>query len=185
MGSFKEFPDEYDVLRLVSELLIQTRIPFMLTGSLAMNFYAEPRMTRDIDLVIGLFPGNISGLVAALDPEFMIVREAVEEAVTREGMFNAIHHESVIKVDFICLKRTDFNQQAFRKRRKITLGDGETYLIGKEDLILSKMAWARESESEVQLRDVRNLIKECDLTYVESWIHELNLQSLWETVKHG
>ena len=34
----------------------------MLTGSMAMNYYAEPRMTRDIDLVIALCPED-----AALD----------------------------------------------------------------------------------------------------------------------
>jgi hypothetical protein len=28
----------------------------MLTGSMAMNYYAQPRMTRDIDVVVALHP---------------------------------------------------------------------------------------------------------------------------------
>jgi hypothetical protein len=28
----------------------------MLTGSMAMNYYAQPRMTRDIDIVVELTP---------------------------------------------------------------------------------------------------------------------------------
>ena len=32
--------------------LESARIAYMLTGSLAMSFYARPRMTRDVDLVV-------------------------------------------------------------------------------------------------------------------------------------
>lgn len=39
---------ELDVLRDVSERLTSSGIAFMLTGSMAMNYYAQPRMTRDI-----------------------------------------------------------------------------------------------------------------------------------------
>jgi hypothetical protein len=45
---------ELDVLRDVSRRLESAGISFMLTGSVAMNYYAQPRMTRDIDLVVSL-----------------------------------------------------------------------------------------------------------------------------------
>ena len=45
---------ELDVLRDVSQRLTSGGVAFMLTGSMAMNYYAQPRMTRDIDLVIEL-----------------------------------------------------------------------------------------------------------------------------------
>ena len=40
---------EIDVLRDVSRKFEQAGIAYMLTGSTAMNYYAEPRMTRDLD----------------------------------------------------------------------------------------------------------------------------------------
>ena len=43
---------ELDVLRDVSRRLTSGGVAFMLTGSMAMNYYAQPRMTRDIDLVV-------------------------------------------------------------------------------------------------------------------------------------
>jgi hypothetical protein len=46
--------NELDILREVSERLESAGIAFMLTGSVAMNYYAQPRMTRDIDLVAAL-----------------------------------------------------------------------------------------------------------------------------------
>jgi hypothetical protein len=46
--------EELEVLRIVAERLEPAGIPYMLTGSMAANYYAVPRMTRDIDLVVEL-----------------------------------------------------------------------------------------------------------------------------------
>ena len=46
--------NELDILRDVVQRLSQAEIEYMLTGSFALNYYAQPRMTRDIDLVIAL-----------------------------------------------------------------------------------------------------------------------------------
>ena len=48
--------DQLDVLREVVERLDQAGIACMVSGSMALNYYAEPRMTRDIDIVIELGP---------------------------------------------------------------------------------------------------------------------------------
>jgi hypothetical protein len=43
-------------------------------------------------------------------------------------------------------------------------------LVTPEDLLLSKLLWAAESHSEIQLQDVRNLIRSVahlDWTYIE------------------
>ena len=56
-----------------------------------------------------------------------------------------------------------------------------TWIVSKEDLIISKLDWARESHSELQLRDVRNLLSTgYDEEYVAHWTGELGLTDLWE-----
>ena len=55
--------DELDVLHDVTARLEEVGIPYMLTGSMAMNYYAEPRMTRDIDLVVDLEQSEVPRLV--------------------------------------------------------------------------------------------------------------------------
>jgi hypothetical protein len=52
--------EELEVLRIVAERLEPAGIPYMLTGSMAANYYAVPRMTRDIDLVVELSPPDRS-----------------------------------------------------------------------------------------------------------------------------
>ena len=49
-----DLKNEIDILEEVSRILIKADIPFMLTGSMAMNFYAQPRMTRDIDVILSI-----------------------------------------------------------------------------------------------------------------------------------
>lgn len=45
---------ELDILKNVCCQLEAHAIPYMLTGSFAANFYAIPRMTRDLDIVIDI-----------------------------------------------------------------------------------------------------------------------------------
>ena len=44
--------DDFNTLKIACEGLEKANIPYMLTGSFAANFYAVPRMTRDIDIII-------------------------------------------------------------------------------------------------------------------------------------
>ncbi|MDP2322781.1 MAG: hypothetical protein Q8N51_01995 [Gammaproteobacteria bacterium] len=59
---------ELEILQVVSDRLTAQGLAFMLTGSFALAFYATPRMTRDLDLVVALVEGLIlSKLVWARD----------------------------------------------------------------------------------------------------------------------
>jgi hypothetical protein len=51
--------EELEVLAIVAGRLESEGIPYMVTGSIAASYYAVPRMTRDIDLVVELSAGNI------------------------------------------------------------------------------------------------------------------------------
>lgn len=158
---------ELDVLRDVSQRLERTEIAFMLTGSLAMNYYAQPRMTRDIDLVLQISAEQIDSLLRTFESDYYIDRINVARAIAQRSMFNLIHNKAIIKIDCVVLKNDDYRQEEFIRRRKVSLGDFETWIVSREDLILSKLVWSKHSASEMQLRDVKNLLSEdCDLIYL-------------------
>jgi hypothetical protein len=72
-------------------------------------------------------------------------------------------------------------QEEFARRQKISLGDFDTWIVTREDLILSKLYWARRSRSELQLRDVKNLLSpDCDMSYLYSRAQNLGVRSLLE-----
>ena len=94
-------------------------------------------------------------------------------------MFNLIHNETIIKLDCIVLKSDQYRQEEFARRRLVLLGNFETWIVSREDLILSKLYWARDSKSELQLRDVKNLLTaDCDRPYLYSRADELGVKEL-------
>jgi hypothetical protein len=176
--------DEIDIVRDVSARLERGGFAYMLTGSMAMNFYAQPRMTRDIDLVVALVPQNVDAIVRLFTPDYYVSREAVSDSIAHESLFNVIHQESVIKVDCIVRKDTPYRRVEFERRQRIAIEDFSTWVASKEDLIISKLWWAKDSHSDQQLRDVKNLIGAgCDSDYIERWTKELGLTTLWEECK--
>ena len=170
---------ELDVLRDVSQRLASGGVAFMLTGSMAMNYYAQPRMTRDVDLVVQLAPEQIDLIMRMFETDFYVDRQAVARAIAERSVFNLIHNETIIKFDCIVLKKDQYRQEEFARRRWVSLGDFETWIVSREDLILSKLYWARDSKSEMQLRDVKNLLTpECDMPYLDSRAEDLGVKAL-------
>jgi predicted nucleotidyltransferase len=151
--------EELEVLKEVARRLDRNRIAYMITGSIAANFYAVPRMTRDIDIVVELSPEGIGKFILAFERDHYLEPETVREAVKNRGMFNLIHDRHIVKVDFVVRKDTPYRSREFARRKKISIDGQKVSVVAPEDLILSKLAWAKDSKSEVQLRDVQNLLQ--------------------------
>ena len=173
--------NEIDIVRDISHRFEQVGIPYMLTGSMAMNYYAQPRMTRDIDVVIAIGPEDVGRVAALFRPDYYVSEENIRESLDDESIFNLIHQESVIKVDCMIRKGTKYRRAEFERRQRISILDFTTFIVSKEDLIISKLFWAKDSRSEVQLGDVRNLLAVgYDAAYLQHWTRELGLDNLLE-----
>ena len=171
--------NEIDIVRDISQRFEQARIPYMLTGSMAMNYYAQPRMTRDIDIVIAITPEDVGRISALFRPDYYVSEQNIRESLAHESIFNLIHQESLIKVDCIIRKSSEYRRIEFERRQKISIVDFTTFIVSKEDLIISKLAWAKNSHSEVQLNDVRNLLATgYEAAYLRRWTRELRLDNL-------
>jgi len=155
----------------------------MLTGSVAMNQYAQPHMTRDIDIVVMLQEGDAVTIVNLFSADYYVPVATVTRAIARRSMFNLIHNESVYKIDFIVLKDDPYRQEEFARRRQVTIEDFQTWIVSREDLILSKLVWAKDSKSEMQLRDVKNLlIPDCERAYLTSRAAQLGVAEIFNQV---
>ena len=175
--------NELDILKDISVKLNKAGINFMLSGSLAMSYYAQPRMTRDIDIVIELIPLSVSKFCDLFQEEYLVSVEAIKEALDRQTMFNIIHNEAIVKVDFIIRKNTRYRVNEFARRKKVKIGEFDTYIVSLEDLIISKLSWLKDSDSELQKRDVKNLLKcRYDREYINFWTKELALHKTFEEV---
>lgn len=169
-------PSELDVLADVTARLERLELPFMLTGSFALAFYATPRMTRDLDIVVAVDPSRIATLTAAFADSYYIDADLIRSAIEAEGLFNLMHYASGIKVDLIVRKSTTYRVLEFSRRREASLGELRTWIVSREDLILSKLVWAKGTGSEMQVRDVLQLLSgPVDIDYLRRWAVDLGV----------
>lgn len=178
--------DEWEVMREVAERLDGAGIRYMLTGSFAANAYARPRMTRDIDIVVELREQDAATLARVFGPDYYCDPEMVRDAVRTRGMFNLIHSEKIVKIDCIVRKDLPFHREAFERRRRLSPVGFDVWVIAPEDLVINKLNWAKDSLSELQLGDVRSLLRSAegmDRKYLEGWIARLGLQAVYERAR--
>ena len=178
--------EQLTFLLWLAERLDEAGIAYMVTGSVALAAYATPRMTRDIDLVVEIDANDVDTIVEIFGRECFLDADSVRHAVATPGMFNLIHNEYIIKADFVVKKSDVYRVTEFERRRTITVEGRKVVFVAPEDLILSKLIWGRESGSELQARDVRDLldaVDDLDLEYLQRWAVELGVGESLERLR--
>lgn len=168
-----------DLLEKICAKLDSQNIEYMISGSFALLAYTIPRMTRDIDIVINIQNKDVENFLALFTNNFYIEPNTVREEVAKRGMFNVIDFKTGFKIDFIVRKNSEFNIHEFKRRKKQEIFGYETWIVSIEDLIISKLNWIQEIQSDTQLNDIRNLLLNpiTDKDYVLHWCQKLNLNT--------
>ena len=172
-------------LRQVIEILDASDVPYMMTGSLVSAFYAIPRATQDLDVVIATGETGVDQLVQRLqNVGWYVDGEAALEAQRTQGQFNAIDPSSGWKVDFIVRKDRPYSIVEFNRRKQVSLLDLDVSIASLEDILIAKLEWSRLGDSALQRRDVMQLLdrawERIDHSYVEKWVTGLRLTAEWE-----
>ncbi len=180
--------EELEVLKTVTKRLNDNRIQYMISGSIATNFYSLPRMTRDIDIIIELKSGDVQKIVDLFKKDFYAAKEMIQTAINNKTSFNIIHNKALVKVDFIIKKGGDYRDLEFKRRRAVEIEGSKMNMVSAEDLVISKLFWAKDSRSQIQLEDVRNILEDVesiDRNYVKQWIKALGLEEVYLAVTNG
>jgi hypothetical protein len=126
--------EELEVLKIVTRRLNEAEIPYMISSSIAANYYTVPRMTRDVDIVVEMEQGDIDKFVGLFEKDFYLNRETVTNEVSCRGMFNLIHNRYVVKIDFIINKSSAYQQTAFSRRKQVLIEQSPMWFVSAEDL---------------------------------------------------
>jgi hypothetical protein len=177
-----------NVLRKLIDILDSAGIPYMLTGSFASSLHGMPRATQDIDLVIAPNPASLKALLQSFpEDRYYVSRAAALDAYERASLFNVIDFNSGWKIDFIIRKSRDFSRVEFDRRAPATVWGITLFVATAEDVVISKLEWAKLAQSERQIEDAAGIIrtqgKDLDMGYIESWINKLDLQVQWTMAK--
>lgn len=180
--------EQPDLLRFVVDVLETQDVVYMLVGSLASGAYGEPRTTHDIDLVVELRTDQVERLCAAFPADdFYVSLAAARAAVVSRGQFNVIHPTSGNKIDFMIARNDAWGrEQVARRRRESILRDRVGFIAAPEDVILSKLLYYQEGQSDKHLRDVAAMMQvsgdEIDAEYIARWAAELRVSEIWQAI---
>jgi hypothetical protein len=180
--------EQNELLCRVVEILEEQNITYLLVGSLASSVYGEPRLTRDIDVVVELRLDQVARLCAAFpSSDYYVSQQAAQEAVASGGQFNVIHPASGNKIDFMIARQDAWGRsQIARRRREEILPGRPGYAAAPEDVIVGKLWYYQEGGSEKHLRDIVAMLQvsgdEIDKEYVGHWAQQLGLMEEWRAV---
>lgn len=169
-----------DSLQRLIEKLNQQGIPYMLSGSFSSSLHGQPRATRDVDIVIAPTEKQLLEFSESLGEDYYVSREAVRDALAHNSMFNIVDNQSGWKADFILCKDRPFSHQEFKRKCLTKIRDLDVWVTSPEDTILSKLEWAKDSQSEQQFRDALGVAvvqwDHLDADYLLKWAKELQVE---------
>jgi hypothetical protein len=177
-------------LDAVIRMLERLNIPYMITGSLAASHHGRPRATHDADVVIDLDRVQLDTLVRDLETaNFYVDAAGARDALAQRRQFNVIDATHACKIDLIIRKDRDFSREELDRRQHVEIGFGRPVaMVTPEDAILSKLEWAKRTDSERQLRDAAAIVEmnpRLDRRYVARWAEQLGVPDLWLAVSGG
>jgi predicted nucleotidyltransferase len=161
------------LLRKVALQLQKASIPYMVIGGQAVLLYGEPRLTRDIDITVGM---GVDGLdkvkktIQIIGLKSLIQRE--KEFVERNMVLPTIDKKSGIRVDFI-FSFSPFERQAIERARDIKLGRSLVRFASLEDVVIHKIIAGRARD----LEDVKSILlknPKYDRAYIEKWLKQFD-----------
>jgi len=171
-----------DLLIRIAEAMHKMKIPYMMTGGIATIFYGRPRLTHDFDLVLEMGPQHVPILRDTFGDEFYLDEKAIREALNNQSMFNLIHFDSGIKVDFWLLQDDVFDRKRFERRQVHRISGREIVFSSPEDMILKKLLWFKEFEIEKHLDDTLGILEiqpDLDMRYLKEWTEKLGVETLF------
>ncbi len=174
--------EQQDFLKRLVERLDKAGVPYVVAGSLSSSLHGRPRATNDIDLVIAPTESRFQRFGDSLGPDDYVSKDAARAAPKGRTSFNIIDIRTGWKADLYVRGTRPFSTMEFDRRRKAAILGMEVWVLSPEDVILSKLEWAKESRSERQMQDVLGVLQmrrgSLDEEYLRRWADVLGVQDL-------
>ncbi len=162
-----------ELLRKIGVTLEKHNIPYMVIGGQAVLLYGEPRLTRDIDITLGVDLDRLQDVLSLIkELDLTVLVQDVESFVRQTMVIPSLDKSTGIRVDFI-LSFTPYEQQAIKRANRINIKDQDVSFAAAEDVIIHKIFAGRPRDME----DVRSIIIKnpaLDIEYIKKWLGEFD-----------
>jgi len=156
------------LLERLAHALNDARLPYMIIGGQAVLLYGEPRLTRDIDITLGVDIDRQAD-VASAATKLGLALLVTPESFTKQAMvLPCLDPATGIRVDFI-FSFTPYERQAIERAVSVAIGQAQVRFATAEDLIVHKMLAGRPRDHE----DVTGILlkrPDLDSSYIRHWL---------------
>ena len=141
-----------ETLNEVVGALDALNIPHAITGSVATSVHGEPYSSLDVDLIVQANSQQATDLAKRLTPRFYAPEDMLEEAARERGFTNVLDNRTGFKVDLSFVGESGFFGTVMQRRMKSKIGteSPEFDFVTPEDVILMKLVWRRDTQSQKQ-----------------------------------
>lgn len=170
------------LLKQIAKSLGRRKIPYMVIGGQAVLLYGSPRLTRDIDITLGVDTDSYEEIVAvSKERGLKILPKQPKRFVLETRVLPTEDPLSKFRVDFI-FSNTPYERQAIQRAKRVTLKGSVIHFASLEDLIIHKIFAGRA----VDLEDVKTLLiqnsRKVDMRYIRRWLGEFTKLAAKEDV---
>ena len=159
------------LLKKIANELNTNNIPYMVIGGQAVLLYGEPRLTKDIDITLGIGIDGLKDINSIIQK--LNLKALVNEGFVQKTMvLLAIDEKTGIRVDFI-FSFSRYEKQAIKRAPDIKFGNTVVKFASLEDVVIHKIIAGRARDIE----DVRSIIlknSDYDTKYIVRWLEEFD-----------
>jgi len=167
------------------------KFSYVVTGSIASIYYGLPRLTHDVDIILDMPVDRVDDFIRLFSPDEFYVppKETIIEETTRSirGHFNMIDLKNGFKADFYLVGKDSLHRWALKNKKELITENHIAYIAPPEYVIVRKLEYYQEGESDKHLDDIRNIIEISsdliDFELLEREIGNRGIINEWRKVK--
>lgn len=161
-----------ELLARIAGALDARALPYMVIGGQAVLLYGEPRLTRAIDITLGVDVHALPAVLEAARSAGLELLVDPDEFVARTMVLPCVERSSGVRVDLV-FSFTPFESAAIGRSRAIEIGGKPVHYAGPEDLVVHKTLAGRPRD----LEDVRSIVvrqKALDRQFIRSQLADFD-----------
>ena len=157
----------------IATKLDKANLPYMIIGGQAVLLYGEPRLTKDIDITLGIGVNEYKKILSTItELNLKILIDNPESFINEFMVLPVIDEKSGIKIDFI-FSFTLYEKDAIKRSKKVKLGKTMVNFASLEDVVIHKIIAGRARD----LEDIRNILlknSNFDKDYIYKWLEKFD-----------
>ena len=159
------------LLARLSEAFDRRQIPYMVIGGQAVLVYGEPRLTKDIDITLGVGVERLEDVLQLADSlSLKVLTPSPQDFVKKTMVLPCQEPSSGVRVDLV-FSFSPYERQAMERIRPIPMEGRKVRFASPEDLIIHKIIAGRPRDLE-DIQVVQRKNPGLDRSYIERWLKD-------------